>query len=140
MRWRGLRISFAWAVRRRTRPRQHGSIRPNGHVDTLLLAQSYPGALAKQGVYSAEQRRARQQQALALDQSVSELASQIISLESQRTDLTLQLARLPSDVAQTRASILESIEALEEKPASANANHRRLAHADCTGVAAWSGY
>jgi len=74
-------------------------------------------------VYSAEQRRARQQQALALDQSVSKLASQIISLESQRMDLTLQLARLPSDVAQTRASILEAIEALEEKRASANAQN-----------------
>lgn len=35
------------------------------------------------------QRRARQQQALALDQSVSELASQIASLESQRTELAL---------------------------------------------------
>lgn len=74
-------------------------------------------------MYSAEQRRARQQQALALDQSVSELASQLISLESQRTDLTLQLARLPADVAQTRASILEAIEALEEKRASANAQN-----------------
>ena len=90
-----------------------------------LAAESYAAAdtLATQGVYSAEQRRARQQQALAMDQSVSDLASQIASLESQRTELMLQLARLPSDVAQTRASILESIEALEEKRASANAEN-----------------
>lgn len=90
-----------------------------------LASESYAAAatLAAQGVYSAEQRRVRQQQALALDQSVSELASQIIALESQRTDLVLQLARLPAEVAQTRASILGSIEALEEKRASANAQN-----------------
>ena len=90
-----------------------------------LAAESYAAAdtLAVQGVYSAEQRRARQQQALALDQSVSDLASQIAALESQRTDLMLQLARLPADVAQTRASVLGSIEALEEKRASANAQN-----------------
>ncbi len=90
-----------------------------------LAAESYAAAdtLAAQGAHSAEQRRARQQQALALDRSVSDLASQIVSLESQRTHLMLQLARLPSDVAQTRASILEAIEALEEKRASADAQN-----------------
>ena len=75
------------------------------------------------GLYSAEQRRVRQQQALALDGGVSELASQIALLESQRTDLALQLARLPEEVAQTRAGILEAIEALEEKRAGANAQN-----------------
>ena len=90
-----------------------------------LAAESYAAAatLAAQGVYSAEQRRVRQQQALALDHSVSELASQIIALGSQRTDLVLQLARLPSEVAQTRASVLGAIEALEEKRASAAAQN-----------------
>ena len=90
-----------------------------------LAAESLAAAetLAAQGVYSAEQRRARQQQALALEQAVSEMAAQIASLESQRTDLMLQLARLPSDVAQTRAAILGSVEALEEKRASADAQN-----------------
>lgn len=90
-----------------------------------LAAESYAAAatLAAQGVYSAEQRRVRQQQALALDQSVSELASQVIALESQRTDLVLQLARLPAEVAQTRAGVLGAIEALEEKRANANAQN-----------------
>ena len=90
-----------------------------------LATESYEAAaaLAAQGVYSAEQRRVRQQQALALGQGVSELASQIISLESQRTDLALQLARLPAEVAQTRAGVLGAIEALEEKRASAAAQN-----------------
>lgn len=90
-----------------------------------LAAESYTAAntLAIQGVYSAEQRRARQQQALGLEQAVSELAAQIVSLESQRTDYQLQLARLPVDTAQTRSGILGSIEALEEKRASANAQN-----------------
>ena len=88
-----------------------------------LAAESLAAAdaLAAQGVYSAEQRRARQQQALALEQSVSELAARVASLESQRTDLALQLARLPADIAQTRAGILGNIEALEAKRASAEA-------------------
>lgn len=90
-----------------------------------LAAESFAAAdtLAKQGVYSDEQRRARQQQSLGLDQAVSEMAAQIISLESQRTDYQLQLARLPVDTAQTRAGILGSIEALEEKRANANAQN-----------------
>ena len=90
-----------------------------------LAAESYTAAatLATQGVYSAEQRRVRQQQALALDQSVSELSSQIIALESQRTDLALQLARLPTEVAQARAGVVGAIEALEEKRASAAAQN-----------------
>lgn len=90
-----------------------------------LAAESLAAAnaLAAQGVYSAEQRRARQQQALGLEQSVSEMAAQIVSLESQRTDFQLQLARLPVDTAQTRAGILGSIEALEEKRAGANAQN-----------------
>ena len=90
-----------------------------------LAAESLAAAdtLAAQGVYSAEQRRARQQQALALEQSVSEMAAQLVSLESQRTDFMLQLARLPTDVAQIRSGILGSIEALEEKRASADAQN-----------------
>ncbi len=57
-----------------------------------LAAESYAAAdtLATQGVYSAEQRRARQQQVLALDQGVSELASQIISLEEKRAGANAQ--------------------------------------------------
>ena len=90
-----------------------------------LAAESLAAAdtLAAQGVYSAEQRRARQQQALALEQAVSQMAAQIAALESQRTDLMLQLARLPTDIAQTRAAIMGSVEALEEKRASADAQN-----------------
>lgn len=90
-----------------------------------LAAESLAAAdtLAAQGVYSAEQRRARQQQALALEQSVSELAARIASLESQRTEAVLQLARLPADIAQTRAAILGAVEALEQKRASADAQN-----------------
>ena len=97
-----------------------------GRLERLrLAAESLAAAttLASQGIYSAEQRRVRQQDALALEQAASEMASQIIALESQRTDYQLQLARLPVDTAQARSGILESIEALEEKRASANAQN-----------------
>lgn len=60
---------------------------------------------------------------MALEQSVSELAAQIAALESQRTEAVLHLARLPADIAQTRAGILGAIEALEEKRASADAQN-----------------
>ena len=90
-----------------------------------LAAESLAAAdaLAAQGVYSAEQKRARQQQALALEQSVSELDARVASLESQRTETVLHLARLPAEVAQTRAGILGAVEALEEKRASAEAGN-----------------
>ena len=51
-------------------------------------------ALAAQGIYSAEQRRQREQAMLALEQSVIELKSQMANMESQRADLALQLLRL----------------------------------------------
>ena len=105
-------------------------------IGSRLAAESYQAAatLASQGVYSAEQRRARQQQSLTLDQSVAELSSQITALESQRADLALQIARLPADVAQTRSSILGSIEALEEKRATANAQNGFSLIASTTGT------
>ena len=54
---------------------------------------------------------------------MAEIGAQITSLRSQRVDLELQLARLPSDIAQTRPSILGDIEALEEKRAGAAAQN-----------------
>jgi membrane fusion protein len=91
----------------------------------LLAGQSAAAAdkLAAEGVFSAEQQRARRQQALAAEQAVAEIGAQITSLQSQRVDQELQLTRLPSDIAQTRAVILGEIEALEEKRAGAAAQN-----------------
>lgn len=79
--------------------------------------------LASQGIYGSEFVRARQQQMLAQEQSVTELNAQIMSLESQQLDLSLQLARLPSDVAQTRSTILQNMAALDERQADAVAEN-----------------
>lgn len=70
-----------------------------------LARESLAVALAAQGIYSAEQRRQREQAMLALEQSVIELKSQMANMESQRADLALQLLWLPvaRTVATTRA-------------------------------------
>jgi membrane fusion protein len=91
----------------------------------VLARQSSEAAdtLTKQGWFSQEQQRQRRQVLLTTERSMTEIGAQIDSLESQRIDFNLQLVRLPSDVAQTRASILELIEALEEKRAAAAAQN-----------------
>ena len=108
-----------------------------GRAKRLKLARdNLAGAetLAAQGVYSAEQRRARQQQMMAYEQSVTDLNTQTIGLESQRTDFLLQLARLPVDTAQTRASIMQELAALEEKRAEAVAQNGFALVARASGI------
>jgi membrane fusion protein len=95
-------------------------------ANALRLAReslAMAATLAAQGIYSAEQKRQREQSMLSLEQTVIELNSQIISLESQRADLQFQLTRLPSDIAQTRSEILRAIAALEERNADATAQN-----------------
>jgi membrane fusion protein len=97
-----------------------------GRAKRLKLAhdsvQDYATLVAK-GIYGAEFLRQRQQTMLEQEQSVTDLDAQILSLKSQKLDLALQLSRLPSDVAQTRASILQQLAALEEKRADATAQN-----------------
>jgi membrane fusion protein len=94
--------------------------------DQAVLARQSAAAadrLAAQGWISLEQQRERHQKALAAEQAVAEVSAQITSLQSQKVELELQLTRLPSDIAQTRASIMSEIEALEEKRAAADAQN-----------------
>jgi membrane fusion protein len=79
--------------------------------------------LVAQRIYGAEFRCNRQQQLLGMEQSVTDLAAQIAQLQSQRTDYELQLVRLPSDIAQSRAAILQSLAGLESKLLDATAQN-----------------
>jgi membrane fusion protein len=90
--------------------------------------------LANQGVYSAEQRRAKQTAMLQVEQTLIEVRSQIAGLLSQRTDLALQLARLPVDIGQTRASILQELAGIEAKTAEATAQNGFALIARAAGV------
>ncbi|MCX7379755.1 MAG: HlyD family efflux transporter periplasmic adaptor subunit [Alphaproteobacteria bacterium] len=91
-------------------------------------------ALAAQGIYSAEQRRQREQAMLALEQSVIELKSQMANMESQRADLALQLLRLPVDIAQSRSEILRALAAIEQREADVGAQNGFALIARTAGV------
>ncbi len=98
--------------------------------DSLAAAET----LAASGAYSIEQRRQRQQAMLALEQTDIELNAQIFALESQRTDLALQLAKLAPDTDQTRSDILRSIAELEQRNADATAQNGFALVARAAGI------
>ena len=103
---------------------------------TALATQSADGGelLARQGALPIEQARTRRQTALMAQQAVADVMGQIASLKSQSLEATLQLAHLPADIEQTRASILTAIEALEEKRAAAAAQNGFTLVAQTDGV------
>lgn len=107
-----------------------------GREERVALAKQALDAgqtLLEKGIMTAAEMRQRRSDFLAQQQSLWDLKTQIAQLTGQAAETEVSLAKLPSDAAQTRASIQQQVMALEEKRAQADAQHGYVLSAAVAG-------